>query len=544
MAVFDYVILGAGAAGCVLANRLSENPHNEVLLIEAGGHPRNPYFHVPALGATLFGQDKYSWSYHVKPFGPNQIPEVWPRGKAIGGSTAINGMIYNRGYREDYDTIERLGNRGWGWDDILPFFKAIEDNQYGPSPTRGSGGPVHITAPRDPDPLCDDVIKAGIAMGWHGVEDFNESDDERIGPAMATIHKGVRVSASSAFLNPVRKRGNLHVATQTYALRLIFENGRAVGVVTRTNGTVSEVRARRDVIVAMGALNSPQLLQLSGIGPREVLKDAGVPVYLERENVGRRMLEHFVVVNSYRLKEDIGYNRVMRSGPAKAKTALKYLATRKGALATAGGDVMAIFKTRPDVDRVDGQVLVRLLSTDSHRGGQAGGGIEALPGLTCAGEVLRPTSEGSVWITSSDPDAALMVDPNYLATEYDRKTSVDLLRKIRQLFEQSPLADRISYETGPGPEHRSDADLLEAILDTGATGYHGMGTCAMGPGDEDIVDDHLRVRGVEGLRIMDCSVLPTMVSGNHCGPLMAMAARAAELILDDARSAQRIRPGA
>jgi choline dehydrogenase len=297
MADFDYVILGAGAAGCVLANRLSENSNIKVLLIEAGGRARSPYFHVPAVGSALYGQDRYTWSYPVKPFGPKQYSETWVRGKVIGGTTAINGMIYNRGEREDYDAMVALGNHGWGWDDILPYYKKFEDHQYGASPTRGSGGPLHITTPSDPDPLVAKVIDAGANLGWNAVEDYNDVGGERIGPVMANIYRGLRVTAA-AFLNPVRKRPNLSVVGETQVLRLIFENGRAVGAVTRSNGAESEVRAGREVIVAMGTLNSPKLLQLSGIGPREVLEAAGVRVYLERDNVGRQMLEQFTVINT------------------------------------------------------------------------------------------------------------------------------------------------------------------------------------------------------------------------------------------------------
>lgn len=531
MAEYDYVILGAGAAGCVLANRLSADPNNEVLLVEAGGRDRNPYIHVPMISAALFGNDKYSWSYQLQPFGSEGRTETWPRGKVLGGSTAINGLVYNRGDREDYDELVRRGNTGWGWDDILPVYKAFEDNQFGASPTRGAGGELPITTPRDPDQLVFDLIDAGVKLGLRSVQDYNELDDERVGPAMATISRGARVTAAKAFLRPALKRPNLHLALNTKALRLVFENGRAAGVEVRTEGNVSRLRPRRELIMALGALESPKLLQLSGVGPREVLDAAGIPVYLERDNVGRRMLEHFCVINTYQLAEDIGYNRLLRNTKAKGLTALKYLATRKGPLATPTGDVMAIFKTTPGVDRVDGQVLVRMMSVGSVRP-DAPAGIEDVGGVSCMGEVLRSTSEGSVWITSPDPDAPLTVDANYLATEYDRKTSVALLRRMRQWFEQSPIAEKVKSETRPGPHRQSDDEILAGITATGATGSHAVATCAMGPHDDDIVDDRCRVRGIEGLRIVDCASQPTMISGNLMGPTMAWAGRAAEFILD------------
>ena len=375
------------------------------------------------------------------------------------------------------------------------------------------------------------MIDAGVALGMRGMEDFNESDEERVGHAMSTIYKGLRVSAAKAFLKPVLGRPNLHLAIDTVAQRLIFENGRAVGVETRAGGDVSQVRAR-EVIMAMGALESPKLLQLSGIGPRDVLETAGVPVYLERDQVGRRMLEHFCVIATYRLNENLGYNKHLRSKVAKGVTALRYLATRKGPLATPTGDVMAIFKTRPDIPRVDGQVLVTLMSVGRTVRPDQPAAVEPFPGVSCMAEVLRPTSEGRVWITSPDPNAPLKVDPNYLDTDYDRKTSADLLRRVRQLFAQSPLADRVDHEIGPGPEVQTDAEIVDAVLNTGTTGSHAVATCAMGPSDDDIVDDRCRVRGIEALRIVDCSIMPTMISGNLNGPTMAMAWRAADLILD------------
>lgn len=530
MSDFDYVIAGAGSAGCVLANRLSEDPNIRVLLLEAGGSDRNPLFRIPKGSGKLFDSPKHMWHYGTTPFGPNQHSEQWMRGRVLGGSSSINGMIYNRGSRADWDGLERLGNKGWGWDDMLPVFTGLEDSVFGASPTRGSGGPLHISVPRDPDPLCEELIAAAVATGLARVEDINESDSPRIGYATSTIRSGRRVSAASAFLKPARRRPNLTVRTGTLVERVLIERGRAVGVQVLGNGTRSQIRARREVILSLGSLNSPQVLQLSGIGPRRVLERAGVSVYLERDNVGRGLHEHRCATLRLQLIDDLGYNRQLSSSAAQALTAARYLATRKGPLAAPSFDIVGFVKSGPDVPRPDGQIMLGPWTIPPYNVG-APVAIERQAGVSCLGMVLRPTSEGWIEITSSDPAAPLRINPNYLDTAYDRQTTANLLRAMRTVFEQSPIAERISHETYPGAGVRSDDDLVDTVLDGGYCGYHAAGSCAMGPSDDDVVDEELRVRGIDQLRVVDCSVMPTMVSGNLNGPVMAMAWRAADFIL-------------
>ena len=531
MTRYDYIIAGAGSAGCVLANRLSEDPRVTVLLVEAGGPDRHPLIHIPKASAMLLENEKYVWRYATTPFGPNGKSEFWTRGKVLGGSSSVNGMVYNRGQQADYDELERRGNKGWNWDEILPIFKGFEDNQFGSSSTRGVGGPLHISVADDLDPLCGEIVAAGAASGLREVQDVNESDDERVGYSPATIKNGRRVSAADAFLKPIRRRPNLTVITGTTVDRIVVEHGRAVGLEVRRGEGVSQLRARREVIVSLGSMGSPKLLQLSGIGPREVLAAAGVPVLLERENVGRRMREHRCVVVRYRLNADLGYNRKLSSPVGQGATAAQYLLTRKGLMATPTFDVLAFVKTAPDLPRVDGQLLLGPFSIPAYQVGEPMS-IERQPGLSCLGFVLRPTSEGSVEITSNDPDATLRLEPNYLTSDYDRETSAALVRRAREIFSESPIADRISHELFPGPDVRSDDELADAALDGGYSGYHAIGSCAMGPSDDDIVDDQLRVRGIDGLRVVDCSAMPTMLAGNLNGPVMAMAWRAADLILN------------
>lgn len=532
MATYDYIIAGAGSAGCVLANRLSADPGVSVLLLEAGGSDRNPLFHVPKGAGKLFDSTKHMWHYTTTPFGPDGHTEQWMRGKVLGGSSSINGMIYNRGTRADWDTMERLGNKGWGWDDMLPIFRGFEGSQFGSSATRGADGPLHISVPRDPDPLCQEMVAAGAATGLTVVEDINEYDGERIGYATSTIKGGRRVSAATAFLKPARGRRNLTVRTGTVVERLAFEGERAVGVWVSHRGGREQITASREVIVALGSLNSPRLLQMSGIGPREVLDAAGVDVYLERDSVGRKMREHRCATLRIQLREDLGYNRQLATNLGQAMTSAKYLATRKGPLAAPSFDIVAFAKSGPTADRPDTQLMMGPWTIPPYNVGEPVA-IERQAGLSCLGMILRPTSEGSVEITSSDPDTELRINANYLGTEHDREATVNMIRRMRAVFEQSPIAERISHETFPGAGVRSDQELVDSVLAGGYCGYHAAGTCAMGPDDDDVVDGQLKVRGVDGLRVVDCSVLPTMVAGNLNGPIMAVAWRAADLIAND-----------
>ena len=533
MARFDYVVVGAGPAGCVLANRLSADPGVTVLLVEAGGQDSNPLIAMPRGFAELLGDPATAWHYPTRPFGPQQRAEYWVRGKTIGGSSSVNGMVYNRGSRTDYEALERLGNPGWGWDGMLPAFKAIEDNELGASELRGAGGPLHISTAGGSDPLLEDVIAAGGELGWQRARDLNENDGERIGYAMATIRAGRRCSAADAFLHPVAERTNLTVAPDTIVDRVVLAGGEAAGVRGRRGGQDFEALAAREVILAAGAIATPKILQLSGIGPAGTLRSAGVEVAVDHPNVGARMREHRVFLLQFRLAEDLGYNRLLGTETGQQTAERQYQDSGGGPLGLPSFDIAGFFKTRQELGRPDAQLQIAPYSTLPLQPGQPLR-LEQEPGMMCIGYLLRPDSEGSVRITSADPDAPLDIDANYLATEHDRVTTVDAFRAARRLFATQPLARHIKQETEPGSDVQTGQQILDSVLDAGGCGYHAIGTCAMGPADEDVVDSRLRVRGVAGLRVVDASVLPIMVSGNLNGPVTALAWRAADLITQDA----------
>ncbi len=527
---FDYVIVGAGPAGCVLANRLSADPDVTVLLVEAGGRDTNPLIAIPRGFAELLGDSTTAWHYPTRPFGPSQRVEYWVRGKTLGGSSSVNGLVYNRGNRVDYDTLEHLGNPGWGWDDLLPVFKTIEDNDVGESDVRGAGGPLHISTVRETDPLLEDVITAGTRLGWRRVHDLNDGDEERIGYAMATIRDGRRCSAADAFLHPVTGRPNLTVAVRTVVDRVVLEGSRVVGALGRRDGQVVEARATREVILATGSIATPKILQLSGIGPADVLRSAGIEVVVDSPNVGARLREHRVFMMQFRLAEDLGYNKLLGTDAGRQEAAAQYQATRRGPLAVPSFDIVGFFKTRPDLDRPDAQFQIAPFSVLPPEPGKALQ-IEQEPGMICVAYILRPDSEGSLRVTSADPDTPLSIDPNYFATEHDRDTAVGVFRRMRRLFATGPLAGRIERETVPGRGVQTNQEIIDAGLAVGGCGYHAIGTCAMGPNNDDVVDPCLRVRGVANLRVVDASVLPSMVSGNLNGPVTALAWRAADFIV-------------
>ena len=544
MDAVDYIVVGAGSAGCVLAGRLSEDPATTVLLLEAGPPDQSLWIHLPiGYGKTMWSK-KYNWCFQTDAE-PNMNGRriYWPRGKTLGGSSSINGLIYIRGQRQDYDHWASLGNPGWGYDDVLPYFIRSEANQRGASRFHGGNGPLRVSDIADRDPLIEAFISGAQEVGVPATDDFNGAQQEGAGYYQLNTHRGWRWSAAKAYLAPARKRTNLQVQTGAQATGLVMEGGRAVGVRYRHNGTDKEVRCRAEVLLAAGALQSPQLLQLSGLGPQQVLQARGVPVLHHLPGVGENLQDHLQFRLTFESTRPTTNDELL-SMAGRVSLGLQWLLKRSGPLAVGinqGGCFMRALQ--PDApsppgaatdSRPDTQFHVATLSAD-----MAGGRVHPFSGFTFSVCQLRPESRGSVRIRSRDPFEPPSMQPNYLATETDRRTAVAAVKAARAIATSRAMQPLVKREVKPGPEANDDAALLDFCRNHGATIFHPSGTCSMGADAAAgaVVDARLRVYGVGGLRVVDCSVMPTLVSGNTHAPVVMMAEKAVDMIRQDAQRA-------
>jgi len=531
---FDYIIVGAGSAGCVLAHRLSEDPRNRVLLLEAGPRDASPFIHMPLGYAMTLKSRRYNWQFPTAPDpGTNGRRHNWPRGRALGGSSAINAMIYIRGNPADYDEWAELGCSGWSADEVLPYFLRAEDYQHGPVPGHGAGGPLPVREPAYVHPMSERLLEAAAEAGLARRQDFNAGAQEGLGVCQVTIEGGRRKSAARTYLAAARGRENLAVRTGAAVHRVLFEGRRACGVAYRRRGRMHEAAAAREVILAGGTVNSPQLLELSGVGDGDRLRALGIDPIIHLPGVGENLQDHYNAGLAWRLADGTPSINTAARGLSLLGLLWRYWRRRDGLLALGPAHVTGFMRTRRGLDRPD----VQFHATPASLDGQAYQNNRLVfhrePGITVGACVLHPEGRGSVHAMHPDPEAYPEIRPRYLAGERDAAAMVAGLKAARRIMAMPAIAPLVSQERSPGARAESDAELLGFARATGTTIYHPVGSCAMGAGDDPaaVVTPELRVRGAEGLRVADASIMPRAISGNTNAPAIMIGEKAADLIL-------------
>jgi choline dehydrogenase len=522
----DFVIVGAGSAGCVLAARLTEDPNIKVILLEAGGKDSNMWIHIPLGFGKTFADKRVNWCYETEPDpGAGGRKIFWPRGKVLGGSSSINGMVYIRGQNEDFDHWRQLGNPGWSAADVLPYFKRAEHQTRGEDDFHATGGPLCVSDVQDGHPLCEAFIKACVEAGYKRNDDFNGPDQDGVGYHQTTIRDGKRCSTAVGYLHPAMKRPNLQVVTHAHTQKVLFDGTRATGVAFRRDGRDNVARARREVILCAGAIGSPQILMLSGVGPHAHLQEMGIPVVHHLPGVGQSLQDHYSAPIKLRCTMPITVNDTMMSALKKLKTGLEYLMWRRGDLAAISASAALFARTRPELATPDVKLSISTFSAERPQDG-----LHKWSGFTVIAYQLRPESRGEITLKSPDPMAAPAMRPNYLAAEIDRRAIVEGLKIARGLLASPHMRGYVASEYKPGEAVRSDDELLQYARDNGGTVFHPTSTCKMGVDPMAVVDPELLVHGIQGLRVVDASVMPTVVSGNTNAGTIMIAEKAADLL--------------